>query len=158
MSSRRSSRSPLICRICGDIARGLNFDVITCMSCKAFFRRNALRPTVSRLKNFHNIIDLNNLQGSLKCPYSGDCHVNKENRMRCSACRLKKCLIYGMKPQLIRSFVQTIGIKNYEKEQWLCTLPLVRIDEYRTKFKSMSLLVFLFFSLNQLVTHEMIDR
>lgn len=40
-------RSLLICRICGDVARGMNFDVMTCISCKAFFRRNALRPVVS---------------------------------------------------------------------------------------------------------------
>jgi hypothetical protein len=29
---------PLICR---DIARGINFAVITCVSCKMFFRRHA---------------------------------------------------------------------------------------------------------------------
>ncbi|CAF2992324.1 unnamed protein product [Rotaria sp. Silwood2] len=33
--------SPQECRICGDIARGQNFSVISCMSCKSFFRRNA---------------------------------------------------------------------------------------------------------------------
>jgi len=32
---------PLICRVCGDIARGVNFAVITCVSCKMFFRRHA---------------------------------------------------------------------------------------------------------------------
>jgi hypothetical protein len=46
--SKRSLHTPLICQICGDIARGMNFDVITCMSCKAFFRRHALRSGVSR--------------------------------------------------------------------------------------------------------------
>ncbi len=46
--SKRSLHTPLICQICGDIARGMNFDVITCMSCKAFFRRHALRLGVSR--------------------------------------------------------------------------------------------------------------
>ncbi len=45
--TRRSLHSPLICHICGDIARGMNFDVLTCMSCKAFFRRHALRSIVS---------------------------------------------------------------------------------------------------------------
>jgi hypothetical protein len=45
--SKYASHSPLICLVCGDVARGLNFDVITCMSCKAFFRRNALRKPVS---------------------------------------------------------------------------------------------------------------
>jgi hypothetical protein len=45
--SKRSLHTPLICQICGDIARGMNFDVMTCMSCKAFFRRHALRSEVS---------------------------------------------------------------------------------------------------------------
>jgi hypothetical protein len=45
--SKYTFHTPLVCRICGDVARGLNFDVITCMSCKAFFRRNALRSPVS---------------------------------------------------------------------------------------------------------------
>ena len=37
----------LDCRVCGGSAHGFNFDQITCESCKAFFRRNALRPTVN---------------------------------------------------------------------------------------------------------------
>jgi len=40
-------RQSLICRICGDMGRGINFNVITCTSCKTFFRRNALRSPVS---------------------------------------------------------------------------------------------------------------
>jgi hypothetical protein len=49
ISTKRSCRSKLMCRLCGDVARGMNFDVLTCMSCKAFFRRNALRLSVSCL-------------------------------------------------------------------------------------------------------------
>ncbi|CAG2165734.1 unnamed protein product, partial [Oppiella nova] len=30
-----------ICVVCGEWAKGNNFGVITCQSCKAFFRRNA---------------------------------------------------------------------------------------------------------------------
>ena len=36
----------LVCGVCGAPAHGYNFDQITCESCKAFFRRNALRNTV----------------------------------------------------------------------------------------------------------------
>jgi len=46
--SKRSLHFPLICQICGDIARGMNFDVLTCMSCKAFFRRHALKYEVRK--------------------------------------------------------------------------------------------------------------
>lgn len=34
------------CLVCGDKALGYNFNAITCESCKAFFRRNALKDQV----------------------------------------------------------------------------------------------------------------
>ena len=34
------------CSVCGDKALGYNFNAITCESCKAFFRRNALKNKV----------------------------------------------------------------------------------------------------------------
>jgi hypothetical protein len=41
------SKEEKICRVCGDKALGCNFDAISCESCKAFFRRNALKEKVS---------------------------------------------------------------------------------------------------------------
>lgn len=41
--TKRNAGLPLICLICGDVARGINFDVMSCMSCKAFFRRHAAK-------------------------------------------------------------------------------------------------------------------
>ena len=35
------------CGVCGDRALGYNFNAVTCESCKAFFRRNAFKETVS---------------------------------------------------------------------------------------------------------------
>ena len=35
-----------VCAVCGDKALGYNFNAITCESCKAFFRRNALKDKV----------------------------------------------------------------------------------------------------------------
>lgn len=43
---KRTTDSVLICQVCGDHARGLNFEVMTCMSCKTFFRRHALKSKV----------------------------------------------------------------------------------------------------------------
>lgn len=43
---QEARRRQKTCRVCGDHATGYNFNVITCESCKAFFRRNALRPKV----------------------------------------------------------------------------------------------------------------
>ena len=36
----------LVCLVCGDKALGCNFDAVSCESCKAFFRRNALKSKV----------------------------------------------------------------------------------------------------------------
>ncbi len=35
-----------LCTVCGDKALGYNFNALTCESCKAFFRRNALKNKV----------------------------------------------------------------------------------------------------------------
>jgi hypothetical protein len=42
----RKKNEGLICCICEGPAHGYNFDAITCESCKAFFRRNALKSNV----------------------------------------------------------------------------------------------------------------
>jgi len=42
----RKKNEGLICSICEGSAHGYNFDAITCESCKAFFRRNALKFNV----------------------------------------------------------------------------------------------------------------
>uniref|UniRef100_U3JEY3 Uncharacterized protein n=1 Tax=Ficedula albicollis TaxID=59894 RepID=U3JEY3_FICAL len=35
------------------------------------------------------------------CPFSGDCHITKDNRRHCQACRLKRCLDIGMMKEFI---------------------------------------------------------
>ena len=40
------NKMPKICAVCGDKALGYNFGAMTCESCKAFFRRNALSNKV----------------------------------------------------------------------------------------------------------------
>lgn len=46
-ANKRTKHRSLICVVCGATALGYNFDAITCESCKAFFRRNALKDFVS---------------------------------------------------------------------------------------------------------------
>ena len=41
-----------LCTVCGDKALGYNFNALTCESCKAFFRRNALKNKVRRHREF----------------------------------------------------------------------------------------------------------
>ncbi|CAF0785841.1 unnamed protein product [Adineta steineri] len=100
----------LICTVCGAAATGFNFAVITCMCCKAFFRRNALFG----------------LQ-SLQCRYlSENCAINIKTRRDCSYCRLKKCFEVGMKKDLIL----TDDLKRIKREKILAnrqmTLGIIR--------------------------------
>ncbi|CAG2170714.1 unnamed protein product [Oppiella nova] len=64
-------------------ANGINFCVITCQSCKAFFRRNAY--------NFEK----------QKCRFGDICVINEKTRKYCIKCRLKKCFSVGMKKEWI---------------------------------------------------------
>lgn len=74
-----------VCGVCGDKALGCNFNAVTCESCKAFFRRNALG------------------QKEFKCPFSNNCEVNTVTRRFCQKCRLDKCFSIGMCKDLIMS-------------------------------------------------------
>ncbi|UJR27497.1 hypothetical protein I4U23_008781 [Adineta vaga] len=75
-----------LCAVCGAPAIGRNFDAMTCLSCKAFFRRNAY-----------------NEQLTYSCRVASSCEITITTRRHCSACRLKKCFQQGMKKELIRS-------------------------------------------------------
>ncbi|XP_037282443.1 nuclear hormone receptor HR96 isoform X4 [Rhipicephalus microplus] len=73
------------CGVCGDKAFGFNFGALTCESCKAFFRRNAIKD-----KEF-------------RCLFKDDCEVNTRTRRFCQRCRLQKCFAIGMKKECILS-------------------------------------------------------
>ncbi|XP_058792528.1 uncharacterized protein LOC131664991 isoform X2 [Phymastichus coffea] len=74
-----------ICGVCGDRALGYNFNAVSCESCKAFFRRNALKN-----KEF-------------RCPFSENCSITPVTRRFCQKCRLDKCFRIGMKKEYIMS-------------------------------------------------------
>jgi nuclear receptor subfamily 1 group I len=71
--------------VCGDKALGYNFNAVTCESCKAFFRRNALSN-----KEF-------------TCPFNENCEITVVTRRFCQKCRLEKCFKIGMKKEYIMS-------------------------------------------------------
>ncbi|KYN07708.1 Nuclear hormone receptor HR96 [Cyphomyrmex costatus] len=74
-----------ICGVCGDRALGYNFNAVSCESCKAFFRRNALKN-----KDF-------------KCPFTENCNITTITRRFCQKCRLDKCFNIGMRKEYIMS-------------------------------------------------------
>ncbi|XP_045190621.2 nuclear hormone receptor HR96-like [Mercenaria mercenaria] len=82
---RRKSRvkDDRICLVCGDKALGYNFNAMTCESCKAFFRRNALKPNTAA------------------CLFQGNCQIDVRTRRFCPHCRLLKCYSVGMKRDMI---------------------------------------------------------
>ncbi|CAF0759143.1 unnamed protein product [Adineta ricciae] len=85
------------CLVCGDKSIGFNFGVLTCMACKAFFRRNAVK-----LGNY-----------DFTCPNDGDCPINHVYRRICNCCRLAKCFHVGMRKELILSEAE----KQFRKER-----------------------------------------
>ncbi|KAM7540827.1 hypothetical protein Aperf_G00000042870 [Anoplocephala perfoliata] len=80
-SSRR--RDEKKCAVCGDHAVGFNFGAIACESCKAFFRRNALRASMP------------------PCLFDRRCMIQVKTRRFCSPCRLAKCFAVGMRKSCI---------------------------------------------------------
>ncbi|CAF4395760.1 unnamed protein product [Rotaria sp. Silwood2] len=124
MLTKRTAGLPLICLVCGDIARGINYDVMTCMSCKIFFRRHILKSDIK-----------------LQCQFNNNCQITQYTRSICSTCRLNKCFAFGMNPQLIRrsSYNQLqlkhqrlLEIKNNNESQLPQPLPLSLLNNDRS--------------------------
>lgn len=82
---KMSPTNDKVCMVCGDKALGYNFNAVTCESCKAFFRRNALSS-----KDF-------------TCPFNDSCEITIVTRRFCQRCRLEKCFRIGMRKEYIMS-------------------------------------------------------
>lgn len=68
-----------ICKVCGDIASGNHFGVLSCEACKSFFRRSV------------------RANARYACRGSRNCAIEKHTRNRCQYCRLQKCMQMGMR-------------------------------------------------------------
>ncbi|XP_054845674.1 mineralocorticoid receptor isoform X1 [Eublepharis macularius] len=80
--SSGSSRPSKVCLVCGDEASGCHYGVVTCGSCKVFFKR----AVEGKSSWQHNYL----------CAGRNDCIIDKIRRKNCPACRLQKCLQAGM--------------------------------------------------------------
>jgi len=74
-----------LCPVCGDKVSGYHYGLLTCESCKGFFKR-----TVQNKKVYTCVADRN-------------CHIDKSQRKRCPYCRFQKCLDVGMKLEAVRA-------------------------------------------------------
>ncbi|CAF3512466.1 unnamed protein product, partial [Rotaria sp. Silwood2] len=105
LNNKKTKTGTLTCVVCGSPANGYNFDAISCESCKAFFRRNALKdPT------------------TLECRRNDNCDITLETRRRCSACRLIKCLNKGMRRDRLLTVEQKAAKRRKIEENRTLTL------------------------------------
>ncbi|TRY81305.1 hypothetical protein DNTS_012136 [Danionella cerebrum] len=74
----KSAGTHKICLVCSDEASGCHYGVLTCGSCKVFFKR--------AVEGQHNYL----------CAGRNDCIIDKIRRKNCPACRFRKCLMAGM--------------------------------------------------------------
>uniref|UniRef100_A0A1A9UXW2 Nuclear receptor domain-containing protein n=1 Tax=Glossina austeni TaxID=7395 RepID=A0A1A9UXW2_GLOAU len=74
-----------LCPVCGDKVSGYHYGLLTCESCKGFFKR-----TVQNKKVY-------------TCVAERSCHIDKTQRKRCPYCRFQKCLEVGMKLEVFTS-------------------------------------------------------
>ncbi|XP_055520085.1 nuclear receptor subfamily 5 group A member 2-like isoform X2 [Leucoraja erinacea] len=74
-----------LCPICGDKVSGYHYGLLTCESCKGFFKR-----TVQNNKHY-------------TCVENQNCPIDKTQRKRCPYCRFQKCLTVGMKLEAVRA-------------------------------------------------------
>nr|XP_020465937.1 nuclear receptor subfamily 5 group A member 2-like [Monopterus albus] len=73
------------CPICGDKVSGYHYGLLTCESCKGFFKRS-----VQNNKHY-------------TCVEQQNCPMNLSQRKRCPSCRFQKCLAVGMKREAVRA-------------------------------------------------------
>ncbi|MCJ8730211.1 hypothetical protein PDJAM_G00181660 [Pangasius djambal] len=103
---RHSSSTAKVCLVCGDEASGCHYGVVTCGSCKVFFKR--------AVEGQHNYL----------CAGRNDCIIDKIRRKNCPACRVRKCLQAGMnlgarkskKLGKLKSVSEDSSLQNSEKE------------------------------------------
>ncbi|XP_034062696.1 glucocorticoid receptor-like [Gymnodraco acuticeps] len=85
--SKPNGQAHKICLVCSDEASGCHYGVVTCGSCKVFFKR-AVEGWRARQNTDgqHNYL----------CAGRNDCIIDKIRRKNCPACRFRKCLQAGM--------------------------------------------------------------
>ncbi|XP_043925085.1 glucocorticoid receptor isoform X2 [Protopterus annectens] len=82
-----------VCLVCSDEASGCHYGVLTCGSCKVFFKR--------AVEGQHNYL----------CAGRNDCIIDKIRRKNCPACRFRKCLQAGMNLDARKSKKKMKGIQ-----------------------------------------------
>uniref|UniRef100_A0A4W4H9N0 Nuclear receptor subfamily 5, group A, member 5 n=1 Tax=Electrophorus electricus TaxID=8005 RepID=A0A4W4H9N0_ELEEL len=74
-----------VCPVCGDRVSGYHYGLLTCESCKGFFKRS--------VQNNKRYI----------CAERQSCPMDLAQRKRCPYCRFQKCLAVGMRREAVRA-------------------------------------------------------
>ncbi|KAM9337968.1 nuclear receptor subfamily 5 group A member 2-like [Symphorus nematophorus] len=85
MEYRHDAGLEELCPVCGDKVSGYHYGLLTCESCKGFFKR-----TVQNKKKY-------------TCAEQQECRIDKAQRKRCPFCRFQKCLHVGMRLEAVRA-------------------------------------------------------
>ncbi|CAJ0583518.1 unnamed protein product, partial [Mesorhabditis spiculigera] len=86
------------CPVCGDKVSGYHYGLLTCESCKGFFKR-----TVQNKKQY-------------QCSAEQNCTVDKTCRKRCPCCRYKKCIEQAVREDRMRGGRNKFG-SYYKKDR-----------------------------------------
>ncbi|EFO94919.1 CRE-NHR-56 protein [Caenorhabditis remanei] len=116
-------RQVSICQICGQLANGNHFGVISCRACAAFFRRA-------------------NLETDTYCVL-GNCQIHKNGRFYCKKCRLRKCLEMGMDVNKFQHDRDLISTSTSSPESSDSSGPIMKVKKRKTQGIPLSLASFL---------------
>nr|XP_033782835.1 glucocorticoid receptor isoform X2 [Geotrypetes seraphini]XP_033782836.1 glucocorticoid receptor isoform X2 [Geotrypetes seraphini] len=97
-SSAPTGPPPKLCLVCSDEASGCHYGVLTCGSCKVFFKR--------AVEGQHNYL----------CAGRNDCIIDKIRRKNCPACRYRKCLQAGMNLEARKTKKKIKGVQQQQQQ------------------------------------------
>ena len=93
------------CLVCEEPASGhLYYGGQSCYSCRVFFRRCVLKPSINACRN--------------KDTSSTPCNINVNTRSNCQYCRFRKCMSIGMDPEAVSTYQSSkVAVKDI-LEDW----------------------------------------
>ena len=106
-----------LCPVCGDKVSGYHIGLLTCESCKGFFKRTVINKKV------------------LICVAEHCCTIDKEHRKRCQYCRYQKCIDVGMKLEGVRHDRMRGGRNKYGHKIHYIKKSKESIEEFGDKLK-----------------------
>ncbi|PAA68395.1 hypothetical protein BOX15_Mlig033035g1 [Macrostomum lignano] len=92
------------CEVCGDFSSGKHYGVYACDGCAGFFKRSVRRQHkyVCKAKNVLTNKDGSGTEANTGGLVINECHIDRNLRNQCRACRLSSCLRVGMSREAVQ--------------------------------------------------------